>query len=454
MALLSEISARFAPAGAPELPAADTGWTATEPWIGAGKKLMFALLACSLAAGFVSISGAVVASGTVSVENSYKTVQHLDGGIIAKILVKTGDLVKEGDVLIRLDDAQIKSQLGVAKGRLADGLVQTARLTAERDDRADFGIPAAVAHDLGDGQIARMVDAQRTLFLARRTARLGERSVLQQRVQQLSSDLAGADHSLAARSRELDITARELRGVLPLFEKGYLNQQRLGPLQRDAARLEGEVGRLEGEKAKAAAGMLEAQLKLAQSDKDFQSQVADDLRKVQAVVNEAAEQRAGLDDKLARTEIRAPRKGRVNNLVPTTEGGIITPAMQIAQIIPEGEKLVVEVRIQPNDIDKVRGGLPAAVKFPALNAKKTPRLEGHVTVVSPAQITDTSPQSQGKPYFTAQIELPPSEIARLGRENALVPGMPAEVYIETTPRTILSYLVKPLLDSMSLLGRE
>jgi HlyD family secretion protein len=452
--LFSSMSAKFAPAGAATLPLPETGWTSTEPWIGAGKKLMYALLACSVAAGFVSISGAVVASGTVSVENSYKTVQHLDGGIVSKILVKNGDLVKEGDVLIRLDDTQIRSQLGVSRGRLADGLIQSARLTAERDDKANFEIPADVAHDLGDAQIARMIDAQRTLFLARRTARLGERSVLQQRVQQLSSDLAGAEHSLSARSRELEITARELKGVLPLFEKGFLNQQRLGPLQRDAARLEGEVGRLEGEKAKAKAGMLEAQLKLAQSDKDFQSQVADEQRKVQSIINEAADQRAGLEDKLARAEIRAPRKGRINNFVPTTEGGVITPAMAIAQIIPDGEKLIVEVRIQPQDIDKVRGGLPAAVKFPALNAKKTPRLDGTVTVVSPAQITDNSPQSQGKPYFTAQIELPPSEIARLGREHTLVPGMPAEVYIETTPRTILSYLVKPLLDSMSVLGRE
>jgi HlyD family secretion protein len=451
--LLSSLTANLTPGAAPALPT-DTGWTSTEPWIGAGKKLMYALLACSVVASFISISGAVVTNGTVSVENSYKNIQHLDGGIVSKIFVKSGDLVKEGDILLRLDDTQIRAQLGVAKGRQIDGLIQSARLTAERDDKAIFEIPAMVGHDLGDAQIARMIEAQRTLFLARRTARLGERSVLQQRVTQLSSDLAGAEYLLAARSRELEITSRELKGVLPLFEKGFLNQQRLGPLQRDAARLEGEVGRLEGEKAKVSAGMLEAQLKLAQSDKDFQSQVADDLRKVQSVINEASDQRNGLEDKLARAEIRSPRKGRVNNLAATTEGGVITPAMQIAQIIPDGEKMIVEVRIQPQDIDKVRGGQAAAVKFPALNAKKTPRLDGQVTVVSPAQISDNSAQSQGKPYFTAQIELPPAEMARLGKEHTLIPGMPAEVYIETTPRTIMSYLVKPLFDSMSLLGRE
>lgn len=441
-------------ASAPALPSADTGWTSTEPWIGTGRRLMYALLASGIAAGFISISGAVVTSGTVSVENSYKTIQHLDGGIVSKILIKSGDLVKEGDVLVRLDDTQVRSQLGVVKGRLSDALIQSARLEAERDDKTNFTIPSGIAHDLGDPQIARMLDAQRTLFAARRTARLGEKSVLGQRVAQLTNDLAGAEHQLSARTRELEITARELKGVLPLFEKGFLNQQRLGPLQRDAARLEGEVGRLQGEAMKAKAGLFESELKLAQNEKDFQSAVAEELRKVQSQIGEASEGRAGLEDKLARTEIRSPRKGRVNNLTVTTEGGVVAPGAQIAQIIPDGEKLIVEVRIQPQDIDKVRGGLAAAVKFPAFNAQRTPRLDGRVTTVSPAQITDNSPQSQGKAYFTAQIELPPSELARLGREHTLLPGMPAEVFIETTPRSILSYLIKPLVDSMSLLGRE
>ena len=454
MSLLATLTSKLAPVASPIAPPVDLGWTSTEPWIGTGRTLMYGLLACAIAAGFISISGAVVASGTVSVENSYKTIQHLDGGLVSKILVKSGDLVKEGDVLVRLDDTQLRSQLGVVKGRLSDALIQAARLEAERDDKANFTIPNGIAHDLADPQIARMLDAQRTLFAARRTARLGERSVLGQRVAQLNSDLAGAEHQLSARTRELVITSRELKGVLPLFEKGFLNQQRLGPLQRDAARLEGDVGRLQGETAKAKAGLFESELKLAQNEKDFQSAVAEELRKVQSQVGEAAETRIGLEDKLARTEIRSPRKGRVNNLTVTTEGGVVAPGSQIAQIIPDGEKLIVEVRIQPQDIDKVRGGLPAAVKFPAFNAKRTPKLDGTVTVVSPAQITDNSPQSQGKPYFTAQIELPPEEIARMGREHTLVPGMPAEVFIETTPRSILSYLIKPLVDSMSLLGRE
>jgi HlyD family secretion protein len=438
----------------PTLPAGDGLWTATEPWIGTGRRLMYGLIAVSALSSLISISGAVVTSGTVSVENSYKTVQHLDGGIVAKILVKNGDAVKEGDVIVRLDDTQVRSQLGVVKGRLTDAVIQLARLEAERDARPAFKLPDVIANDLTDPQIMRMLDAQRTLFSARRLTRLGEQSVLRQRLQQLTNDLQGAEYQLTARSRELDITSRELKGVLPLFEKGFVNQQRLGPLQRDTARLEGEVGRLQGDAEKAKAGFVEAELRLAQSEKEFQSQVAEELRKVQAQMGELLENRASLDDKLARTEIRSPRKGRINALAPTTEGGVITPASAIAQVIPDGDKLIIEVRIQPQDIDKVRGGLTANVKFPAFNAKKTPRLDGIVTTVSPAQINDPNPTAQARTYFTAHIELPPEELARLGKEHTLVPGMPAEVYIETTPRSILSYLVKPLFDSMSHVGRE
>jgi HlyD family type I secretion membrane fusion protein len=435
------------------LPAGDAVWMATEPLIGAGRKLMLGLAVVALLASFISISGAVVTSGTVSVESSYKTLQHLDGGLVAKILVKNGDRVREGDVLVRLDDTQLKSQLGVARGRFADAAIQRARLEAERDGKSAFVPPVALGAELADHAVMRMLEAQRTLLSARHISKMGEQNVLHQRVQQLKQDLAGAEYGLQARARELDITSRELKGVLPLFEKGFINQQRLGPLQRDAARLEGEVGRLTGDLAKVKAGLLESEFRLAQSEKEFQSQVADELRKVESIANEAQENMRAINDKIARTEIRAPRAGRVHALVPTTEGGVITPASVIGQVIPEDEKLIIEVRITPQDIDKVRGGLGASVKFPAFNAKSTPRLEGIVTTVSPAQLTDQNAPPQTRSYFLAQIELPPSELDRLGREHKLVPGMPAEVYIETTPRSIMSYLVKPLFDSMSAFGR-
>jgi HlyD family secretion protein len=427
-------------------------WPSTEPWIAYGKMVMAALGIVTLLFGFISISGAVVATGTVAVESNTKTVQHLEGGIIQKINVKNGDLVKAGDVLIKLDDTQLRANLGVSRGRTLDALTQQLRLEAERDSKPTFTLPQSLIAGHNDPQLLRMFEAQHALFVARRTGKTGEQSVLKQRVEQLRNDLGGMQQQLESRQREFEFVARELKGVLPLYEKGFINQARISPLQRDNARLSGEVGRLSMEVEKAKSAMTEASLKLAQSDKEFQSQVADDLRKALGAFNEANETLAGIEDKLARAEIRAPRSGRINGMSATTEGGVIAAGSPVLQVVPEDEKLIIEAKIQPQDVDKVRGGLNAVVKFPAFNAKSTPRLEGIVTTVSPSTLKDQD--QQNKPYYQIQVELPAEELAKLGREHKLIPGMPAEVYIETNPRSILSYVVKPIADLFSHLGRD
>lgn len=437
---------------APGLDATSQLWPSTEPWIHYGRTVLIALVVVTALFSLVSINGAVVASGTVSVESSNKTVQHLDGGIVQRILVRNGDLVKEGDVIVKLDDTQVRASVGVARGRTLDALTQRLRLEAERDSKPGFLLPEAMLTQTPDPQTLRMFEAQHALFVARRTGRQGEQGVLKQRIEQLKNDLGGMQQQLEARQRELDLTTRELKNVLPLFEKGFVNQARLGPLQREQARLTGEVGRLTTDVEKAKSAMLEASLKLQQTEKDFQSQVAEDLRKSLAQFTEANEQLTALEDKLARIEIRAPRAGRVNALAVTTEGGVIAPGSAIAQIVPDDEKLIIEGRVQPQDIDKVRGGLNASVKFPAFNSKSTPRLEGIVTVVSPSTLKDQD--QQNRPYYLVQVELPAEELAKIGRDHKLVPGMPAEIYIETQSRSMLSYVVKPIADILSRLGRD
>ncbi len=440
------------PPGAARLEALADNWPSTEPWIAYGKMVLGALGITALLFSFVSINGAIVASGTVTVESNTKTVQHLEGGIVSKILVKNGDLVKEGDVVIRLDDTQLRANLGVARGRTLDALTQQLRLQAERDAKPSFTLPATLLQNQTDPQLMRMFEAQQTLFVARRIGRQGEQSVLKQRGEQLRNDLGGLEQQLESRQREYEFVSRELKGVLPLYEKGFINQARLSPLQRDDARLKGEVGRLRTDVEKAMSAMQEANLKLAQSEKDFQSQVADELRKALSQFSEASENLAAIEDKLMRADIRAPRNGRINGLAVSTEGGVIQAGSPILQVVPDDEKLIIEAKIQPQDVDKVRGGQSAAVKFPAFNAKTTPRLEGIVTTVSPATLKDQD--QQNKPYYQVQIELSVDELAKLGREHKLIPGMPAEIYIETTSRSILSYIVKPIADLVSHLGRD
>jgi HlyD family secretion protein len=274
--------------------------------------------------------------------------------------------------------------------------------------------------------------------------------MLKERHDQLLAEIKGLEAQYASRQKELVVASRELAAVLPLYDKGFASAQRYSALQREAARLEGEVGKLKGDLARTRAALAEASLRITQAEKDYTQTVVDELRKVQAQLAELEEQRTALADKLARSQIRAPRAGRVHALSAHTEGGVITAGASILQIIPEGEKLLVEAQLQPSDIDKVRTGLPAGIRFTAFNAQTTPRLEGNIVQVSPAQLTDP----QGRPYFIARADIPTSELARLPKGHELVPGMPAEIYIETGARTILSYFLKPLTDALSRAFRE
>ena len=423
---------------------------ATEPWVKAGNRVLMGLVGGLALFSLVSISGAVVATGVVNVESNYKTVQHLDGGIVSKILVKNGDVVREGDVLLRLDETAVKANHQVAVARASDLLVQQARLEAEQSRRDSFELPAAVTRIKGDAGLTKQIETQRALFNARISAHKGELSVLRQRRVQILDEIKGAERTLVARTKEAEINARELAAVAPLYEKGYASQQRYLPIQREAARLEGEIGRMTADVSKAKAALAEADLKVTQNEKEFTQGVVDELRKVQAQLAEVTEQRTALEDKLARTIVRAPRSGRVHALAVHTEGGVVQPGNAIMQVVPEGERLIVDAQVQPSDIDKVQAGGPAHIRFPAFNAKSTPNLSASVLSVSPAQLTD----QQGRSYFLAQVVLAEGEIDKLPAGHALIPGMPAEVYIETGSRSILSYFVKPMTDVVSRAFRE
>jgi HlyD family secretion protein len=393
----------------------------------------------------VTINGAVVSNGTVTVDGNYKTIQHLDGGIVAKIHVRNGDKVKAGDVLVTLDDTAVRASLAVALSRILDFKVQQARLEAERDRAERFSLPDDFTNHQADPEFVRVFTAQTAVFNARLATRLGEQQVLAQRLDQLKGEVVGTTAQLSARRTERALNARELAAVRGLFEKGFANQQRYSTLEREAARLEGEVGRMQGDLARLRGGIAEAELRKAQSDKTFTEGVVDELRKVQAQLAELDENRKALSDKVARATIRAPRSGRIHQLAVHTEGGVVTPATAIMQIIPDGERLVVEAQVSPQEIDKVRAGQTASLRFPSFDARTTPRINGEVTTVSAAQVVD--PQS-AKSYFTARVEIDPKEIARIGAGHVLVPGMPAEVYIQTKPHSILTYFLKPLTDAM------
>ena len=417
-------------------------------WLHVGKRAMAGLLIVLFGFGFLlSINGAVVSGGVVTVENSYQTVQHLDGGIVAKILVRNGDEVEAGDPLIHLDKTADRAELTVVTERMAELRIERARLEAERDGRGNFQIPSDIAQTPA---VAKTIATQTALFNARMQTHLGEMSMLSGRIEQVSAQIQGLIAQRTATARERNLMQKDLVGIRELFQKGFANQQRLTQLERDAARLEGEVGRLSSEIARAQGALDEARLALTQRQKTFVESVSEDLKKVQTALNEIGERAKALEAKVAREVIRAPRSGRVHALAIHTEGGVVEPAKPIMQVIPQNERMVVEARLPPHEIDKVRAGQRAIVLFPAFNARVTPRLEGQVARVSAAELST----QDGRSYFTAQVEITQQELAKIGDAQRLKPGMPAEVFITTEARSILSYFLKPLTDAMFRAFRE
>lgn len=428
----------------------ETGdWTATEPWLRFGHRTVILMVGgLFLFALAVSISGAVIASGKVTVEGNYRSIQHPDGGVVKAIHVKNGDSVEKGRALVSLDATEARANLDIVTARVRELSIQAARLAAEREEAARFDLPPEL--DAADPAVGRLFAAQQSLFAARTAAHRGEQAMLAERLGQAEDERAGLTAQLDARKREHALNETELAEILPLFDKGYVNRARVAPLKRESARLEGEVGRLGAELAKIESVIAETRLRQDQSRKQYLRETLDELGKIQSQLAEQRELHKKYADVAERTEIRAPHSGRVHALAVHTIGGVVTPASQIALIIPEDERLIVSARLAPTDIDRVRPGSKADVLFPSFNARTTPRLTGRVARVSPAEETD----EQGRSYFTAQIDIPASELDKIGAAHPLIPGMPAEVFIETSARSILSYLLKPLSDALLHTFRE
>lgn len=440
---------RYLPGLSAEPPATETDWHSTEPWVQFGTRtVMFLCGGLLLASVLFDITGAVVASGQVAVEGEYKAVQHLEGGIVDKILVSNGDVVQQGQILVRLNDIQSEAVLTSISAKVADFSIQEARLIAERDLKETFEPPKSVR--LSDGNNLAILDVQRSLFQSNRTAYLGQRKVLAQRLGQTDSQITGTTAQLEARGKERDLNERELSTVRPLFDKGYASIQRLGPLERDSVRIAGDIANIKSEINKLKAERSETEQRIAQADKEYSQRAAEELQKVQAQLGEQREAQKTGSDRLARTEVRAPIAGIVHALSVHTQGGVIQPGGTICQIIPQSRNLLVEAKIQPHDINSVRDGQEATVRFSSFDTHTTPRLKGFVRNVSAAEITD----NQGKTYFTAVVEIRAEELSKLARDQRLIPGMPAEVFLETHERSIFSYFVKPLNDMMVRSFRE
>jgi membrane fusion protein, type I secretion system len=390
------------------------------------------------------LSGAVVSTGVVTVETNRKTVQHLEGGILSRLHVHEGDSVSRGDLLIRLDDTRVRAQLAVIDGRLDVLQAREARLIAERDEAERISFPASLDGRAANLRVAKVLRGQIEMFVARRSALEGEISVLTQQMQQLKEEIRGLKAQRRAKSQQIKTIRIELKDLKDLYAKGLVPRPRIMSLEREAQRLKGEHGQHIADIARSEKAIGETKLQIVQLRKRTLETVITELREVQAEIFDVIERRVITADELKRIEIRAPRSGRVVGLAVHTVGAVITAGQGLMDIVPHGDKLVIEAQVLPADIDKVAVGLSAVVRLSAFDLETTPELIGAVTTVSADRLTDPA---TNQPYYAVRIRIGQRELAKLGALR-LRAGMPAEAFIQTGDRTALSYFMKPFQDAL------
>jgi HlyD family secretion protein len=395
-------------------------------------------------AATTELAGAVIAPGVMVVDTNVKKVQHPTGGVVGELRVRDGDRVKAGDVVVRLDETITQANLAIVVKSLNEMQARLARLEAERDDAASIDFPADLLARSKNVEVVRSIEGERNLFNFRRKARAGQKAQLAERIAQLREEIQGLTGQVAAKKREIELIGQELEGVRELWRKNLVQIQRVTALERDAARLEGERGQLIAATAQSKGKTSEIELQIIQIDQDLRSEVAKELREVQAKIAELVERKVAAEDQLKRIDIRAPQDGMVHQLNVHTVGGVITAGEAMMLIVPEADALTVEAKLAPQDIDQVHPGQAAALRFSTFNQRTTPELKGTVTRVSADLTTD---QRTGASYYTVRISIPENEVARLGGLK-LLPGMPLETFIQTGDRTVLSYLTKPLTDQI------
>ena len=379
-----------------------------------------------------------------------KTVQHLEGGIVGEILVREGERVAAGQVVVRLDDTTPKASLELLRGRWLVAGALEARLEAERDGLTQVRFPARLRGRGDDAKARQILAGQTNIFEARRQALASQTAILVQRVAEYGEEIVGIEGQIRAETVQLELIREELADLRTLYDKGFARKPKLLQLQRRAAEIEGSRNLHRAQIARARQSMTEARMRAADLKTGRLNQVVEDLRKAQAELYDLNERLRAARDVLARTEIRAPLAGTVVDLRVHTSGGVIAPGEALLDIVPSGERLVVEAKIDPKDIDVVRPGLEAQVRFTAFNQRHLRPAVGRLTSVSADLLSD---EASGESYYLARVELGASQSgADAGVE--LYPGMQAEVMIVTGARSALDYLLEPLMKSFNRAFRE
>ena len=399
---------------------------------------------------FARLDSAVVAQGVVTLESSRKTIQHFEGGIIAKILVQEGQRVEQGQLLFLLDNTLPQANVDAARGQLYTYLAQEARLIAERDGANQVTYPDELMSDLTRAVVRNAISDQNKQFAERRASLEGQVAILDSRIKQFATQIDGIKVEKAATEKQLEFINTELTDLRGLLEKNLVQKTRVLAMDREKARLEGVIGHADADIAKTENDIGEAHLQIDELHKKFSEDVNAQIVDVRAKIAELRQKLVVSQDVLHRIQIRAPRSGTIQALHVATVGGVIRPGEALAELIPDDDGLVVNAMVPPSDVDAIEAGMQAEVRFNAFHGYVLPIIMGNIESVSRDRLID---EQTKQPYFLARVVVDKSHVPTMVKDHIMA-GMPAEVIVPTGERTVISYLVRPLRNRASGALRE
>ncbi len=417
------------------------------------KPLKFAFAVIAVAVGFFVVWGglapldsAAAANGYIIVASSHKTIQHHEGGIVDAIYVSDGQEVKKGELLVKLDDTQALAGLKMNASQLAFAMAENARLKAEQLDSDkinwDFkGINAS------SDEVQQIMKTQEHLFLTRRMAVKGNIDILNEQINQTTESIKGLEFQLDAYKKQLKNTEEEEQTTLELFNKGLSTKPKLLQLRSATADLSGRVGQAMSSIASAKQSIAEAKVKILSVQNDYQNNLGEEIKKNHAALLDLTERYNAAQDVYDRTSITAPEDGVVTELKIHTVGGTVPQGGIIMELVPQNDKLIIEVKVNPNDIDSVHLGMLAKVQLGAYKARLVPRMDGKVIYVAADKVLDQQAQGGPQQVYIVRVQIDEKELDQLTADIKLYPGMPASVFLVKGTRTFLQYLVSPIMDS-------
>ena len=410
--------------------------------------LLIFIVGATVWASSAKLASAIIAVGQLKVDSNRKQIQHLDGGIVNEIIVSDGQRVKKGDTLVILDPVQAKSSLGIVAGALFTAELKRSRLQAERDntDQPDFTRFLHREHEDKNS----LIDAQQSLFSIRRSVQVSQQEILHQQIENLKSQILGFESQQASTQTQIEISKDELVNLRNLKARGLVGNERLLELERNLAQLEGRAGELVSSIASAKASIDEKRLELIRVKRSFHEQVLAELQDVESEIIDLQERANAATHHLQQMVVKAPVDGLIVGLNVHTEGGVVVPGQLLMEIVPDNDALIVEGQVLPTDVDDLRVGQSARVKLSGLQQRTTPELTGMLQYVSADSMLD---ERSGMTYFIIRVSIAAEELAKLPSEG-LIPGMPAEVFVQTGERTALEYLLQPLSDTIDRAWRE